>query len=97
MCGVCRCYVVWHSQTLTLNRRGTTVNGMLQSHNIRIFTTKIITNLFPYALDNTAIHINNRYLSCDESLRRSMLKEVTVDYPNGLMNLRPDGLDVRRP
>ena len=33
----------------------------------------------------------------DESLRRSMLKEVTVDDPNGLTNLRPDRLDVRRP
>ena len=39
---------------------------------------------------------DKRAIQCEKTLRRNMLIEVTVDYPNSLMSFRVDRLDVRR-
>ena len=40
---------------------------------------------------------DKRVIQSEKSMRRSMLIEVTVDDPNGLMSFRADRLDVTRP
>ena len=40
---------------------------------------------------------DKRAIQSEKSMRRSMLIEVMVNDPNGLMSFRADRLDVRRP
>ena len=51
----------------------------------------------PKHRSNRKIGNNKRAIQSEKSMRRSMLIEVTVDDPNGLMSFRADRLDVTRP